>query len=185
MLNKIKEETNNKMQVTYDTFKDDLKGLRAGRASTSILDGVIVNIYNNNMRLHQIATVSTAGNKMLTVTVWDVNNAEEVKKAIVNSNLGLNPILEGATIKIPLPELSMERRKELVKVANGYAERSKIAIRNVRRDGIASLKNLNKNKEISEDELHRAMNDIQKSTDNMESEIDNLLNAKTKEILSN
>ena len=121
---------------------------------------------------------------MLTVTVWDSTHAEAIRKAIVNSNLGLNPILEGSIIKIPLPELSMERRKELVKVANGYAERSKIAIRNVRRDSIAHLKTLNKNKEISDDDLHRTTGEIQKLTDNAESEIDNLLSIKTKETLA-
>ncbi len=185
MLKEICDEAKNKMNMTVNTFKEDLKGLRAGKANSSMLDGVIVNIYNNNLRLNQVSTISVTSSKMLTITVWDIANAEAVRKAIVNSNLGLNPILEGAIIKVPLPELSMERRKELVKVASSYAERSKVAIRNVRRYSIAHLKNLNNKKEISDDELHRTTGEIQKLTDNSEAEIESLLSTKTKETLAN
>ncbi|MBQ4875443.1 MAG: ribosome recycling factor [Rickettsiaceae bacterium H1] len=183
MLKGISDGALSKMNATYKTLKSDLSGLRTGKPNPSILDGVVVNVYNNNIRLNQVATVSISGNKMLSVSVWDVNNANIVNKAIANSNLGLNPILEGSTIKIPLPDLSEERRKELIKVANGYSERAKVAIRNIRRDAIANLKNLNKEKEISEDDLHRALNDMQKITNDMENNIEKMLESKTQEIL--
>ena len=183
MIKKISDNALLKMESTCNTLKQDLNSLRTGRASASILDGIIVNICNNNLRLTQVATVNVTGNKMLTVNLWDSNNAEAVNKAISNSNLGLNPILEGATIKIPLPDLSQERRKELVKVANDYAERARIAMRNIRRDAINNLKDLNKSKEISEDELRKGNDNIQKITDNTNVNIDQILKNKSNEIL--
>ncbi len=184
MFKEIIDNASSKMESSCGTLKQDLSSLRTNKASASILDGVIVNVYNNNVRLNQIATVSVLGNKMLTVSVWDKGNVGAVNKAIINSNLNLSPIVEGVSIKIPLPELSAERRKELVKVAQDYAERTKVALRNIRRDGIAQLKDLNKNKDISDDELHRAMDEMQKLTNNSESSVDKLINLKTKEIVT-
>lgn len=185
MLKAVCDEANSKMDSSCETLKKDFKGLRTGRANVSILDGVVVNIYNSNMRLTQLATVSISGPKMLVVNVWDANNAEIVNKAIINSNIGLNSILEGAVIKVPLPEISEERRKELVKVANDYAERSKVAVRNVRRDAIIQLRALNKDKKISEDDLHSGIASMQKIIDKVEGAISRVLKDKEKDILNN
>lgn len=173
-----------KMKNTHSTFSTDLQGLRTGRANSSILDCIVVKVYNDTMRLSQVATVNVASAKLLIVNVWDKNNAELVKKAIANSNLGLNPSLELSTIKVPLPDLSEERRKKLVKTANDYAEHTRQAIRNIRRDAISSLRVLNKNNEISEDDLHKSTNSIQKITTEAENNVTSLLKSKTAEILN-
>ncbi len=183
MLNGISKEAISKMESSCETFKIDLKSLRTGRASASILDGIIVPVGNNNMRLNHIANINVAGNNVLNVNVWNSSHAPAVNKAITNSDLGFTPVLEGSVIRINIPELSEESRRNLVKTADGYAERIKIAIRNIRRETITKIKDLHKSKSISEDEYHREVGNVQKITEKKEKEVDILLKNKRNEIL--
>src|SRR5690606_9133912 len=146
-------------------FQHDLKGLRTGRASVNLLDSVTVEAYGTKMPLNQVATVSVPEARMLSVQVWDHGMTKTVEKAIAGAGLGLNPSSEGNVIRIALPDLSEERRKELVKVAHQFAEKARVAIRNVRRDGMDSFKKLEKDGGISEDEQRRESDEVQKLTD--------------------
>ena len=154
-----------RMHGALDALKHDLAGLRTGRASTALLDPVQVEVYGANMPLNQVATVSTPEARMLSVQVWDRSNVQPVEKAIRAAGLGLNPITDGQVIRLPIPELTEERRKELAKLVGQYAEKARVAVRNVRRDGNDALKKLAKDKKISEDEEKRAMEEVQKMTD--------------------
>src|ERR1043165_10267287 len=144
-----------RMHGAVEAFKHDLAGLRTGRASTALLDPVQVEVYGSNMPLNQVATVSAPEPRMLSVQVWDRSNVTPVEKAIRNAGLGINPIVDGQVIRLPIPELTEERRKELAKLVGQYAEKARIAVRNVRRDGMDSLKNDEKKHEISESEHKR------------------------------
>jgi ribosome recycling factor len=177
-------ELKRRMHGAIATLKQELSGLRTGRASPSLLEPVQVDAYGTHMPLNQLATISVPEPRLLSVQVWDKSMVKAVEKAIVDSNLGLSPATEGQVLRLRIPELNEERRKELVKVAHKYAEAAKVAVRHVRRDGLDTVKKLEKNHEISEDDQERLANDVQKATDGMISEIDQLLAAKEKEILT-
>ena len=172
-----------RMDGALEALKREFAGLRTGRASTSLLENVQVNAYGANMPMNQVASVSVPESRLLTVQVWDDGNIKAVEKAIIDSDLGLNPQTEGNLIRVPIPELSEERREEMTKVAAKYAEQGRIAVRNVRRDGMDSLKKLEKDGEISEDEQRARGDDIQQMTDSHISIIDKLLESKEQEIM--
>ena len=178
-----KADLQRRMHGAVEALKHDLSGLRTGRASTSLLDPVTVEVYGSNMPLNQVATVSAPEPRMLTVQVWDRSNVTPVEKAIRSAGLGLNPVTEGQNIRLPIPDLTEERRKELAKLAGQYAEKAKIAARNVRRDGMDALKQDEKKGDISKDEHKRLETEVQKLTDETISEIDAAAEAKEKEIL--
>jgi ribosome recycling factor len=167
-----------------EALKSDLQGLRTGRANTSLLDPVVVEVYGSMMPLSQVATVSAPEPRMLSVQVWDKSNMTPVEKGIAHANLGLNPIIDGQTLRLPIPDLTQDRRKELAKLAGQYAEKAKIAIRNVRRDAMESLKTDEKKKEISEDDRKRSEEQVQKLTDQYVKETDEAAAKKEQEILT-
>lgn len=177
-------EVKRRMQGAVASLKHELGGLRTGRASASMLDPVQVEAYGSHMPLNQLATVSVPEPRMISVQVWDKSMVKPVEKAIVDSNLGLSPATEGQVLRLRIPELNEERRKELVKVAHKYAEAAKVAARHVRRDGLDVLKKLEKNHEMSEDDQKRHADEVQKVTDSTITEIDQLLATKEKEILT-
>ncbi len=179
-----KSDIERRMQGGVDSLKGDLSGLRTGRANTSLLDPVVCEVYGAMMPLSQVATVSAPEPRMLSVQVWDKANLTAVEKGIAKANLGLNPMIDGQTLRLPLPDLTEERRKDLAKLAGEYGEKAKIAIRNVRRDGMESLKEDEKKKEISEDDRKRSEDDVQKLTDKFVADIDTAVAAKVKEILT-
>ena len=179
-LNEIKRRMHGAIQV----LKQELSGLRTGRASASLLDPVQVEAYGTHMPLNQLATISVPEPRMISVQVWDKSMVHPVEKAIMNSNLGLNPATEGQVLRLRIPELNEERRKELVKIAHKYAETARIAVRHVRRDGLDVLKKLEKDHKIGEDEGKRSSEQVQKATDESIAEIDKMLAAKEKEILT-
>jgi ribosome recycling factor len=178
-----KSDLQRRMHGAVEALKHDLSGLRTGRASTALLDTIHVEVYGANMPLNQVATVSVPEARMLTVQVWDRSNVQPVEKAIRSANLGLNPVTDGQLIRLPIPDLTEERRKELAKLVGQYAEKAKIAVRNVRRDGMEQLKQDEKKHQISEDEHKRLETEVQKLTDETINEIDQLADAKEKEIL--
>ena len=178
-----KADLERRMRGALETLKHDFAGLRTGRASTTLLDPIVVEVYGANMPLNQVATVTAPEPRMLSVQVWDRSNANAVEKALRASGLGLNPIAEGQVIRLPIPELTEERRKELAKLTNQYAEKARVAVRNVRRDGMDSLKKAEKDGEIGQDDHKRRSDEIQKITDKIISEIDAAAAAKEKEIL--
>ncbi len=178
-----KADLGRRMHGAVEALKHDLGGLRTGRASISLLEPVHVDVYGASMPLNQVATISVPEPRMLSVQVWDRSNVGAVEKAIRSAGLGLNPISEGQTLRLPIPDLTEERRKELAKLAGQYAEKAKIAVRNVRRDGMDALKQDEKKHEISEDERKRLETEVQKLTDETISEIDAAAAAKEKEIL--
>ncbi len=177
-------EVKRRMQGAIAVLKTEMSGLRTGRASPHLLDPVQVDAYGSHMPLNQVATVSTPEPRLITVNVWDRSLVHAVEKAIVNSNLGLSPATEGQMLRLRIPELNEERRKELVKVAHKYAETARVAVRHVRRDGMEVLKKLEKDHKISKDDHDRFSADVQKATDQAIHEIDQLLGAKEKEILT-
>ena len=178
-----KADLERRMHGAVEALKHDLGGLRTGRANVALLDPIHVEVYGSNMPLNQVATVSAPEPRLLSVQVWDKSNVTPVEKAIRNAGLGINPIVDGNNIRLPIPDMTEERRKELVKLAHSYAEKAKIAARNVRRDGNDDLKTDEKKKEISEDDRKRSEADVQKMTDATIAEIDAALAAKEKEIL--
>ena len=178
-----KADLDRRMHGAVEALKHDLQGLRTGRASVTLLDPVTVEVYGAQMPLNQAATVSAPEPRMLSVQVWDKSNVGPVDKAIRSAGLGLNPIVDGTTLRIPIPDLTEERRKELAKLVSQYAEKARIAARNVRRDGMDNLKTDEKKGEISEDERKRSETEVQKLTDATIAEIDVAAAAKEKEIL--
>jgi ribosome recycling factor len=178
-----KADLERRMAGAVDSLKHDLQGLRTGRASTSLLDPVTVEVYGSHMPLNQAATVTTPESRMLAVQVWDKSNVGAVDKAIRSAGLGLNPIVDGQNLRIPIPDLTEERRKELAKLAGQYAEKARIAVRNVRRDGMDALKTDEKKNAISEDERKRGETEVQKLTDATIADLDAAATAKEKEIL--
>ncbi len=177
-------DVSRRMDASVTSLLSDFSGLRTGRASTAMLDPVLVDAYGSKMPLNQVSNVSAPEARLLTVTVWDAGLADAVEKAIRESGLGLNPQAEGTVIRIPVPDLSEERRKEMVKVAGKYAEASRVAIRNIRRDAIEAARKAEKEAGISEDERHSLENEAQKITDRHISKIDEMLAQKEKDILS-
>ena len=178
-----KSDLQRRMHGALEALRHDLGGLRTGRASTALVDGVQVDVYGSQMPLNQVATVSVPEPRMLTVQVWDRSNIQPVEKAIRSAGLGLNPITDGQLIRLPIPDLTEERRKELAKLVGQYAEKARIAVRNVRRDGMDHLKQDEKKHEISEDERKRLEHEVQKLTDDTIKEIDETAESKEKEIL--
>jgi ribosome recycling factor len=176
------DDLKRRMGQGLQVFKDELQGLRTGRASANLLEPITVDAYGSRMPLNQVASVTVPESRMLVVQVWDRGMVGAVDKAIREANLGLNPIVEGATMRVPIPELNAERRKELVKVAHKYAEQARIAIRHVRRDGIDLLKKAAKDG-MPQDEETRSQERVQKLTDDTISEIDKLLAVKEQEIM--
>ena len=179
-----KADIERRMTGAVESLKGDLGGLRTGRANTALLDPVVVEVYGAMMPLNQVATVSAPEPRMLAVQVWDKGNVNAVEKGISKANLGLNPMSDGQTIRLPLPDLNEERRKELAKLAGNYGENAKIAIRNVRRDGMEALKEDEKKKEISEDERKRLEDEVQKLTDAHVAQADEATAKKVQEILT-
>jgi ribosome recycling factor len=179
-----KADIERRMTGAVEALKSDLSGLRTGRANTALLDPVMVEVYGSMMPLNQVATVSAPEPRMLTVQVWDRANVVPVEKGISHANLGLNPSIDGQMLRLPIPDLTEERRRELAKLAGKYAEGAKIAVRNVRRDGMESLKEDEKKKEISEDERKRKEDEVQKLTDRFIAEVDAAAEHKEKEIMT-
>ena len=179
-----KSDLERRMLSAVEALKGDLSGLRTGRANIHLLDPVMVTVYGASMPLNQVATVSVPEPRMISVQVWDKTNIGPVEKAIRSAGLGLNPINDGTNLRLPIPDLTEERRKELAKLASQYAEKARIAIRNVRRDGMENLKADEKKHEISEDERKRAEIEVQKLTDEMIKAADEAAAHKEREILS-
>jgi ribosome recycling factor len=178
-----KADLERRMGGAVEALKHDLAGLRTGRASTALLDPVTVEVYGATMPLNQVATISAPEPRMLSVQVWDKSNIGPVEKAIRSAGLGLNPINDGNNLRLPIPDLTEERRKELAKLAGQYAEKARIAARNVRRDGMDGLKTDEKKGVYSEDERKRHENEVQKLTDSTIADIDAAASAKEKEIM--
>jgi ribosome recycling factor len=172
-----------RMEGAFQVLKDEFAGLRTGRASASMLDPVMVDAYGSKMPLNQVGTVNVPEPRMLSVQVWDVSVAKAVEKAIRDAGLGLNPQTEGNIVRVPVPQLSEDRRKELGKIAGKYAEAARVSVRNVRRDGMELLKKLEKDKVISEDDHKRKSEEVQKMTDEFIKKIDLLLADKEKDIM--
>jgi len=181
--NSLKEQTLYKMDKTLETLKTDFSGLRAGRAHASLLDGILVDAYGSMTPISQVGTISVPDARTLSVSVWDKGLSKNVEKAIMESDLGLNPMSDGQLIRIPIPPLSEERRRELSKIAGKYAEQAKIAVRNIRRDAMDEVKKMKKDSQISEDEEKKYNNDIQKWTDDAIKKVDDQLDSKEKDIM--
>jgi len=183
MANELMNELRRRMDGALDALRREFAGLRTGRASTHLLDPVMVKAYGNDMPLNQVGTVNVPEPRMITVQVWDRGLVQAVERAIRDSNLGLNPQSDGQLVRIPIPELSQERRQELTKLAHKYAEQGRVAVRNVRRDGMDSLKKMEKDGKISQDEHRHQSEAVQKLTDDHIKKVDEALGAKEKEIL--
>lgn len=179
----IHREAENKMKKTIEIYKDDLKSIRAGRANPALLDQISIDYYGVKTPLKQTANVSAPEPRLLVIQPWDVSLIPTIEKAILKSELGLNPSNDGKVIRLPIPPLTEERRKELVKLVKKYCENAKISIRNIRRETIDSIKKMEKNKEISEDDRKAAENEIQKITDNYIEMIDELTSKKEEELI--
>ena len=178
-----KDEMDRRMKGAVATLKSELGGLRTGRASAALLDPVKVEAYGNMVPVNQVGSVATPESRMITVQVWDKGLAKAVDKAIRDAGLGLNPQMDGQLLRIPLPELNQERRKELSKLAAKYAEAARVSVRNVRRDGMDLLKKLEKDGKIGQDDQHTKGDELQKLTDSHIKDIDAALHAKELEIM--
>lgn len=183
MSDKRLEEIGRRMDGALDVLVREFTGLRTGRASVNLLDGIKVEAYGSYTPLNQVGNVTAPEARLLTVQVWDRSMVKAVEKAIREANLGLNPLVDGQAIRVPLPPLTEERRQELTKIAAKYAEEAKISVRNVRRDAMEMLKKLEKESDISEDEHHRLSDEVQKLTDARIKKIDDQLGAKQKDIM--
>ena len=177
------KELKRRMEGAVNAFKSDIASLRTGRASANILDPITVEAYGSRVPLNQVANITVPEARMLGVSVWDKSMVSAVERAIRESHLGLNPIIDGQNLRIPLPELNEERRKSLVKVAHEYSEKAKVAIRHVRRDGMDTLKKSEKDGVIGQDESRSLSEKVQKMTDETITEVDRLLADKEKEIM--
>lgn len=177
------DDIQRRMKGAFESLRQEFSGLRTGRASTNMLEPVTVTAYGSTVPLNQVGNISVPEPRMITVQVWDATLVGAVERAIRNAGLGLNPVTDGSTLRIPVPELNEERRKELVKVAGKYAEQTRVAVRNVRRDGMDTLKKLEKDSDISQDEQKVLSEKLQKLTDQMIKEVDQALASKEKEIL--
>lgn len=173
-----------RMDGALDVLKEEFGGLRTGRASTSMLEPIQVEVYGARMPLNQVGNINVPEPRLLTVQVWDASAVKSVEKAIREAGLGLNPQTEGTTIRVPVPELNEERRRELSKVAGKYAEQGRISVRNIRRDGMEALKKMQKDGDISEDEQKRMSDSVQKLTDEAIKKIDTMLADKEKDIMT-
>lgn len=177
------DDLKRRMSGALEVLRTEFGGLRTGRASASLMDPIVVEAYGSQMPLNQVGTVNVPEPRMITIQVWDNSLVGAVEKAIRNSGLGLNPVIDGQSLRLPIPELTEERRGELSKVASRYAEQARIAVRNVRRDGMDKLKRLEKDGDISQDEQHAYGGDVQTMTNGIIADIDSLLEEKEKEIM--
>lgn len=177
------DDLNRRMEGALTSLKSELNSLRTGRASASLLDSVMVDAYGSQMPISQVGTISVPEPRTVSVQVWDKTMVAATDKAIRESNLGLNPIMDGQMLRIPMPELNEERRKELVKVANQYAEQARVAARHVRRDGMDASKQAEKDGNLGKDDAHKASDQIQKMTDGFITKIDEMYAEKEKEIM--
>ncbi len=183
MIDDILKDADARMGKSIEALKGELTKLRTGRAHTSLLDHITVDYYGTETALNQVATVAVADARMLTVTPWEKNMVQAVEKAIMTSNLGLNPATSGTVIRVPLPALTEERRRDMIKVVRGEGEQAKVAIRNIRRDANSDFKELLKEKEISEDQERQAETSIQKLTDKRTAKVDAVLEIKEKDLM--
>lgn len=183
MIDEIQQDAQQRMEKSVESLKNQMAKVRTGRAHPSLLDSITVSYYGADTPLNQVGNVTTEDSRTLAVTVFDRSMIQAVEKAIMSSDLGLNPMSAGAVIRIPLPPLTEERRKDLIKVVRGEAENGRIAIRNIRRDANSDFKSLLKEKEISEDEARQAEDEVQKLTDTYVKKVDELLKAKEAELL--
>lgn len=183
MADQITKDLQRRMESTLDVVRKEYAGLRTGRANANLLDPVQVDAYGNSVPLNQCGTVGVPEPRMLTVQVWDRSLVKAVEKAIRDAGLGLNPQTDGQTVRVPIPDLNEERRRELVKIAAKYAEQGRIAVRNVRRDGLDVLKKQEKDGEISQDEQRKIQQEVQALTDDYIKKVDDLFSSKEKEIL--
>ena len=177
------KNTEQKMSKSLEQFSHDLKGLRTGRASAGFVEPVVVHAYGSKMGINEVATISVPDPTTISIQVWDKEIVKPVEKAIVEANLGVSPSVDGTVIRLNMPALTEDRRKELVKIAHKYCENARIAVRNIRRDSLDNLKKIEKNKEISEDQLHVDMKKIQEITDKYIKYIDDNLRNKETEIM--
>jgi len=183
MINDIKKDAESRMGKSVESLKTELTKLRTGRAHTSLLDHVMVEYYGSHVPLNQVANISVSDARTLTVQPWEKPMVQKVEKAILESDLGLNPATAGEIIRVPLPPLTEERRKDMIRLVRHEGENAKVAIRNIRRDAISDFKSLLKEKEITEDEEHKAEDDIQKLTDKYIAKVDEALDAKEKDLM--
>jgi len=183
MIDSIFQETGESMDKSISSLKNELKRLRTGRASLSLLDGVKVDYYGTPTPLNQVASLSVPENRLITIQPWDVSVIKDIEKAILKSDLGLTPSSDGKIIRITIPQLTEERRKELVKIVSKIAEEHKVALRNIRRDSNEMIKEFKKDGEISEDDAFKAQEKVQKITDEYVSFVDKIYKEKEKEIL--
>lgn len=184
MIDTIKKNATSRMQKSIESLKDALSKIRTGRAHTSLLDHVKVDYYGSEMPLSQVATISVSDSRTLTVQPWEKSMVQPIEKAIMSSDLGLNPATSGQLIRVPLPVLTEERRKDLTKVVRNESEGAKVAVRNIRRDANNDIKALLKDKKVSEDDVRRGEEDIQKMTDKAIAEIDKILAEKEKDLMA-
>ncbi len=184
MIDEIREDADSRMAKSIEALKHELSKLRTGRAHTSLLDHITVEYYGSEMPLSQVATIKVEDARTLSVTPWEKNMVAPIEKAIMTSDLGLNPATAGTVIRVPLPPLTEERRKDMIKLVRQEGEKARVAIRNIRRDAIHDLKALLKEKEISEDEEHRAQEVIQKLTDRYVEQVERLIEAKEKDLMT-
>lgn len=183
-MHKVTKDAEVRMRKSIDSYKTEIAKLRTGRAHPSILDHIRINYYGNEMPINKVANVNVTDARTLTITPWEKNMVQLIEKAILNSDLGLNPASAGTVIRVPMPPLNEERRKELIKVVRAEAENARVSVRNARRDANAELKEMLKNKEISEDEERRLMDEIQKVTNKFVAEIDQLTTTKESELMA-
>ncbi len=181
--NPIIKDAKQRMDKTIEAFRNEIAKIRTGKATTALLDGIKVDYYGTMTPLNQVGNLSVLDAHTLSITPWDKSMVSVIEKAILSSQLGLNPVSDGTNIKIPIPPLTEERRKELVKLVKKFGEDAKIALRNVRRDANEHLKKMEKNKELTEDELKEAEKEVQKITDDHIAKVDDLIKHKEKEIM--
>lgn len=181
--NSIKKDIKHRMGRSLEVLRQEFSGLRAGRANAALLEAISVDAYGSKMPINQVGTIGVPDARTLSVQVWDNSLVKSVEKAILESDLGLNPMSEGQVIRVPIPPLSEERRAEITKVASKYTENARIAVRNLRKEGMDTIKKLQKDGEISEDEQRRYENEIQKLTDETIKEMDDALENKEKDIM--
>lgn len=183
MTKDVIKDADQRMNKTIETLRHDLAKIRTGRAHPSLLEHIHISYYGTEVPLNQASNINVQDARTLSITPWDKSMVQEIEKAIMNSDLGLNPVTAGEVIRVPLPPLTEDRRKELIKVVRGEAEKARVAIRNIRRDANSHFKNAVKEKEISEDEEHRAEEQIQKITDSHIAEVDKMLEEKETELM--
>lgn len=183
MINDIKKDAKSRMEKSVESLRSQMSKIRTGRAHPSLLDGIMVPYYGSDTPLNQLANITIEDSRTLALTIFDKSASGAVEKAIMTSDLGLNPAAAGAVIRVPLPALTEERRKDLVKIVRAEAEQGRVAVRNIRRDANSDLKELLKEKEITEDDERKATEEIQKLTDTFIGQIDKLLEDKEKDLL--